>query len=207
MDQEILKNLNKKAIKIVPTKQMQGQLRSTLFLVPKKDTDHRTVIYLKKLNQPIRCKHLKMEGLFLLEKILEEGDYICKIDLTDAYFIYAHQDSQKFVRFSSKDHIYEFGPMFRPGPSTMDFNKSNENSNISLLRKLTIRLIFLDDTMIMASSVEEMTPARDILIQLLQGLGFLINVNCKSVLELCQTLQFLGVEINFKEMTLFLPQD
>ena len=45
----------------------------------------------------------------------------------------------------------------------------------------------------MAFSVEEMTQARDILIQLLQGLGSLINVN-ESVLQPCQILQFLGVE-------------
>ena len=45
----------------------------------------------------------------------------------------------------------------------------------------------------MAFSVEEMTQARDILIQLLQDLGSLINVD-KSVLQPCHTLQFLGVE-------------
>ena len=64
VNQQILEILNKKAISIVPTKHVQGQFLSTLFLVLKKDTDHQTVINLEKLNQRIRYEHLKTEGLF-----------------------------------------------------------------------------------------------------------------------------------------------
>ena len=58
----------------------------------------------------------------------------------------------------------------------------------------------------MAALVEELTLAQDSLIYLFQNLGFLINIK-KSVLEPCQTMQFLGVEIYSIDMTIFLPQD
>ena len=57
----------------------------------------------------------------------------------------------------------------------------------------------------MASTKKELIQARDTLIFLLQTLGFLVNKN-KSVLHQYQILQFLGMEINSKEMSASLPQ-
>ena len=75
------------------------------------------------------------------------------------------------------------------------------------MRKLNVRLIiFLDYILLMAASVEELTLARDTIIYLLQNLGFLINIK-KSVLQPCQTIQFLGMEINSIDMTVTLPQE
>ena len=67
-------------------------------------------------------------------------------------------------------------------------------------------IIFLDDILLMAASKEELTFARGTLIYLLQNLGFLIN-HKKSVLEPCQNIQFLGMEVNSIEMTLTLPRE
>ena len=84
MDQEILNMLEKGAIKSVfPVK---NQFLSSLFLVGKKDGGHRPVINLKHLNSFIPYEHFKMEGLFLLKEMLKHEDYMCKLDLKDAYF-------------------------------------------------------------------------------------------------------------------------
>ena len=56
----------------------------------------------------------------------------------------------------------------------------------------------------MAALVEELTLAQDTLIYLLQNLGFLINIK-KSALQPCQTIQFLGMEINSIDMTITIP--
>ena len=77
--------------------------------------------------------------------------------------------------------------------------------NFSVMRKLNVRLIFLEYVLIMASK-NELIQARGTLIFPLQTLGFLININ-KSVLHPRQILQFLGLEINFKEMSVSLPQE
>ena len=77
---------------------------------------------------------------------------------------------------------------------------------ISLLRKLYVRLvIFLDNILLMASSKEELALARGTL-KHLQNLALLINRK-KTVLEPCQNIQFLGMEVNSIEMTLLLPQE
>ena len=66
-------------------------------------------------------------------------------------------------------------------------------------------IIFLDNTSIMASTKKQFIQESGHF-NILQTLGFWINKN-RSVLHLCQILQFLGVEINSKEMRVSLPQE
>jgi len=84
VEKEIKEMLEKGAIRTV--KQTKGQFASSLFLVPKKDKGQRPVINLKKLNLSIPYEHFKMEGLFTLKELLQENDFLCKMDLKDAYF-------------------------------------------------------------------------------------------------------------------------
>ena len=102
----------------------------------------------------------------------------------------------KFVSFKRKDLIYQFLCLcFGLGPTPRIFTKLLKVT-ISLRRKLNVWLIiFLDDILLMAASVKELTLARDTRIYLVQNLGFLINIK-KFVLQPCQTIQFLGMKIN-----------
>ena len=65
---------------------MFQEFLSNLFLIDKSDGGKRPVINLSSLNSFILYQHFKIEGLYLLKDLLQEGDYMCKIDLTDAYF-------------------------------------------------------------------------------------------------------------------------
>ena len=82
--------------------------------------------------------------------------------------------SQKFVSFKWKDLIYQFLCLwFGLAPAPRKFTKLP----ISLERKLNIRLIiFLDDILLMAASVEELTLVRDTLIYLLQRLESSVSI-------------------------------
>lgn len=74
------KILQTRAIK--PVQSSINRFLSSVFVIPKKNSGHRPVINLKKLNCHIPYFFFfKMEGLFLLKE-----DYMCKIDLKDAYF-------------------------------------------------------------------------------------------------------------------------
>ena len=78
--------------------------------------------------------------------------------------------------------------------------------SILVLWKLNVRpIIFLDNTSIMASTKKQFIQESGHF-NILQTLDFWINKN-RSVLHLCQILQFLGVEINSKEMRVSLPQE
>ena len=66
-------------------------------------------------------------------------------------------------------------------------------------------IIFLDDLLIFGNTMEEILVARDSIIFLLQHLSFVINFK-KCVLEPTQEIEFLGVIVNSKTMTLSLTQ-
>ena len=86
----------------------KDQFVSHLFLVSKDGGQH-PVIHLKELNTFIPYKHFKMEGLHLLKEILERGDYLCKLNLKDAYFcVPLNKQSRKCVRFEWEGFLYEF---------------------------------------------------------------------------------------------------
>ena len=83
MDLELREMLRKGVIK--RTQPAQGEFLSK-FLVEKKDGGYRPVINLRMLNQFISFLHFKMEGLSQLKHIIQEGDWMCKLDLKDEYF-------------------------------------------------------------------------------------------------------------------------
>ena len=178
VDKEIIEMLKKGAIEEVSP--IPDQYLSTIFLVSKKDSGHRPVLNLKNLNKHIPYVHFKMEGLFLVKELLQPGDYMCKLDLKDAYFsVPLEQGSQKYIRFQWRQKLYQFLCLcFGLGPAPRNFTKLMKIP-IALMRKLNIRLIvFLDDILIMASSMEEAVITRDTDIFTAE---FRIHNQCKEI--------------------------
>ena len=206
IQEEIEAMLKKGAIHEVS--HVNKEFLSNLFLVSKKEGGYRPVINLKHLNSFVPYQHFKMEGLHLLKEMLQQGDYMCKIDLKDAYFmIPINQESRKFLRFLWQGSLYEFLCLcFGLGPAPLIFTKIMKVP-IAFLRRLNVQvIIYLDDMLLMARSKEELIQNRDTLIYLLQHLGFVINKK-KSSLSPSQTIEFLGLEINSMLMSLSLPQE
>ena len=209
VDQEVQDMLKEGAIVVLDPK--EDQFLRSLFLVKKKDWGNRSVVSLKDLNSNIPYQHLKMEGLLLLKEMLLLGGKICKIYLKDAYF--AIPQSVKFRksvipgRFQRKGILYEFCCLcFGLSRVLLVFTKLLKVP-ISLLRKLNVRIIiYLDDILLMASSLEDLMMAINTLIFILQHLGFLINIR-KFYLEPRSTLEFLRLIVDSEEMTLSLPKE
>ena len=85
---------------IVRSQPAQGEFLSNLFFMGKKDGGYCPVINLKMLSQFIPFLHFKMEGLSQLKHIIQEGDWMFKLDLKDAYFsVPLDRNSRKFLRF------------------------------------------------------------------------------------------------------------
>ena len=181
VNQEIESMVQKGAIQKVP--HVSGEFLSNLFLVDKLDGGKRPEINLKNLNLFILYQHFKMEGLHLLRDLLQEGDYMCKIDLRNAYFIKPiNQKYRKYLKFKWEGTLYEFLCLcLGLCPAPLIFIEITKVP-ISLLRRPNIRLIvYLDDMLIMVRSVQELIFHRDNVIYLLQNLGFVLNLK-KSVL-------------------------
>ena len=110
---------------IQQTEHQAGEFLSNTFLVGKRDEGNWPVVNLRYLNQFIPYQHFKMEALFCLPELLQEGDYMCKLDLKDAYFSAPlHQSSRNYVRFSWSGNLYEFLCLsFSLGPAPRIFTK------------------------------------------------------------------------------------
>ena len=78
---------------------------------------------------------------------------------------------------------------------------------IAFLRSMGIRLlIFLNNILIMADSPERAAEHTEIVIRVLDSLGFVIKKK-KSILKLTQTIPFLGFIVNSIKMLLLLPEE
>ena len=67
-------------------------------------------------------------------------------------------------------------------------------------------VVYMDDTLIMATAVKMLREHLHMMLSLLENLGFIINSN-KSILTLIQEIEFLGMVVNSQMMNLKLPEE
>ena len=168
----------------------------------------RPIINLKQLNTHMPYRHFKMEGMKDVIDLLNQGDYMIKIDLKDAYWhIPIHPSSQKYLRFQWKEKLYEMLVLaFGVGPGPRIFTKLLKVP-LTILRRLMIEIVaYLDDLLIIEKTMEGAIRARDTVLFLLRRLSFTINWE-KSVLQPTQEVEFLGMMINSARMEIWLPTE
>ena len=67
------------------------------------------VINLRPLNAFIQKQHFKMEGTGMLRDLLQASDWMCSIDLKDAYLsVSISQEHRRYLRFTWMETMYEF---------------------------------------------------------------------------------------------------
>ena len=72
-----------------------------MFVVREKDKV-RPILNCQRINQFIQCQHFKMESVPILRDLIEAGDWMCKIDLKDAYtMVPIHPESRQYLFFPS----------------------------------------------------------------------------------------------------------
>ena len=165
--------LRKGAIQQV--KSEPAEFLRNLVLVNKKDEGHLLVINLKCLNNFITYELFKMEEMHLIKDLLQKHDFLIKIDLKDAYFgIALDESSRKYIRFQWEENLYKFLCLCSGlCPVPLIFAKLLKIS-IAFLRRINVRIILLDGMLVMVQTLNEISQAKETLIFLLQNLGFLL---------------------------------
>lgn len=147
-----------------------------------------------------------MEGIPALREIMEKNDYICKLDLKDAYVVVGlHPQSRKYLTFMNQGVVYQYKTLaFGMSVSPRVFSKMMRFA-VEQLRKEGIRFVYyLDDVCLLAKTKEEMSQVSSRVINHLTSLGFLINQE-KSILTPLHKQEFLGFVFNSVKMEITVP--
>ena len=180
---------------------------SPIFVILKPDGKVRLILNLKKLNTYVEKLHFKIEDWRAVCNSLRSNDYMCKVDLKDAYLsIPVSEYTSRFFcfKFGEKYYAYQALP-FGFSQSPYIFTKVLKIA-LTQLRTMGIKIIaYLDDLLIIHSNPHSCREAADVTISLLSNLGFTINM-VKSVLTPTRVIEYLGLIFDTCKMSISLPE-
>ena len=168
-----------------------------MFVVPKASGGWRPIIDLSELNGYVKTTVFKMETVQSVLLAIRQGDWMCSIDLRDAYLqVPVHPNSRKFLRFTSSKGVFQFKTLCF-GLSTAPQVFTRVMAPVSkILHQWGVRLLrYLDDWLILADSEAKCQRARDLVLQLCTELGIQVNLE-KSNPTPSQQIEYLGMELN-----------
>lgn len=164
------------------------------------------MLNLQNLNDYIKHLPISLEGINLVKGLIQRKDYMVSIDLKDAYYhIPLHPDVQKYFVFDFNYERYCFQCLpFSLTTSLWTF-KTVLQPIIELIRSIGIRIVVhCNDMLIMSRTMSEAERHGDIVINLLETHGFIINEN-KSQLTPTRSIEYLRLIINSTTMMFSAP--
>ena len=199
--QEIEKLLEKGVL--VEVEHEENEYISNIFLREKKEQGKfRMILNLKKLNRDVEHEHFKMDTLQAALGLVTYNCWFISLDFSDAYYSLAvHPQHRKYLRFQFEGKLYEFTCVangLRAGPRL--FTKVLKVPLAYLREQKGISISgYLDDTVIISSSPQEVLKAGQDASDLFQDLGYMVSAE-KSVLTPTQVIEYLGFKIDSRTM-------
>ena len=207
IDQEIHSLLKKGVVR--KSEHEVGEFVSPTFITEKADGGFRFILNLKKLNQNIEKVKFKMQTLASILCMIRPNMYLAKLDIKDAYYsVPIHSSSQKLLKFKHRNELYQFTALpngYTEGPRK--FTKIMKPP-LALLRRIHSVLVadYIDDLITMAIKKEKCLANIDLIVGLLDKLGFIIHPE-KSIFEPSQVMEFLGFVIDTVNMVVCLTEE
>lgn len=180
---------------------------SRVFVAAKASGAWRPIIDLSRLNLHVQFTKFHMETPQSVLRSIRTGDWMVSVDLRDAYLqVPMHPESRRYLRFMSSTGIFQFKVLCF-GLTTAPQVFTRVMAPVSAwMHRLGFRMVrYLDDWLIMGSSLEEVIRARDALINLCKSLNIKINLE-KSNLIPAQSVTYLGMQINSQISRVFPTQ-
>ena len=133
-------------------KPQEEKFTSTLFLVQKENGDYRPVISpFRAQNRFLGKESFKIEGMQVVKSLIQQGDFMMKLDLKDTYCkLSIHPSRRKYTRFIYQDRAYEFQCLpFGLSSTPREFPKILKPV-LAVLRSMGIWVeIYIDDYMLL----------------------------------------------------------
>lgn len=181
---------------------------SILFLVPKSSGGWHGVLKLRHLNLYISYRRFKMSSLWSILDCVRPGDLLQSIDLKEAYLhVPVHPGHRSYLRFTFANRHYQYRAMpFGLSSAPRTFTKVL-GAVIAVLRAVSVRLMaYLDDILILLSSIDQAHRDSWLVIHTLQHHGFTLNVE-KSHLIPTTSILHLGTVIDSIQGLVFLSPE
>lgn len=199
------KLLLKGAIYEVP---LQPCLLSRIFQVPKSDGSYRLVMDLTELNKSIMSPSFAMTNQRTLRKIMACPAWMASLDIKDAFLhIPMRQNLHKYLALTCNGRLYFFKTLpfgLTTSPRTFTFVMKHP---MALLHSVGINaIVYIDDLLIWADSIDQVRTSVAKAIKLLTDLGFLLNWQKSSPIP-STTLKWLGLLWNSAEGTVMVPTE
>lgn len=199
--------LRKGAVKLLSVEQAsRTKCWIPVFTVPKRDSnDFRFITDLRVVNDSFRVPHFQQDTWATVREVLQDKQfkYGVKLDLKDMFHhIRMHPHSSRWMRFMVDDTAYEVVAMpFGLKSSPYWCHRLSKVVQLKLKEILTnnVRVVwYVDDILLVSTSVSECLKAVTQTISLLTELGLKVNFK-KSVLTPSVQLEYLGQLIDLKE--------
>ncbi|CAG8488221.1 15826_t:CDS:1 [Dentiscutata erythropus] len=172
----------------------------------KKNGNYRLVPNLRNLNDYVRRMPFTMDEM-KVEELIQQNDFMVSVDLEEAFYhIPLHPEAQKYFVFDFDYQRYCFQCLpFSLTTSSWIF-KTVLQPIIDMIRSNRIKIVVhCDDMLIMSRNRREAERHRDIVIDLLETHGFIINES-KSQLTPTRSIEYLGRVINSNQMIFSAPE-
>ena len=160
--------------------------------------------------EPVHEGHPLQDGelRYMMKDILRKGNWMASIDLKDAYLSVAvWEGHRRYFHFMWQDTIYEFQPLpFGLHSTPRGFTKLLKPVLAQLRQKGACVIMYLDDTLVMTQSRDELERQLGQTTSLLERLGFVINRK-KYQLQPTLTIQFLGFLVDSQKMPIRLTEE
>ncbi|XP_037298475.1 uncharacterized protein LOC119190519 [Manduca sexta] len=195
-------------LKVLEPAPLTPSFISPLFIIPKSNGKSRTIFNLKALNQYMKPRHFHLFHHHQVPNFLQHGDWIVKLDLSQAYYHLPVKDRhRRFLRISYQGQLLQMTCLPYGLAAAPRIFASVTNWTAEILRKKGLRLVvYLDDYLIVHQDRNTLTAQVEIAIQFLTSLGWCINME-KSVTTPTRVIDFLGVTWDTKFNTKFLPSE
>jgi len=164
---------------------------SCLFLVLKQDGTARPIFNLKRLNNFLSVKRFRLVSHFRVPSFLQRGDYLVKIDLSQAYcHVPVRSSHHRFLSLAYRGVVYEIVCLPFGLASAPQIFASLTNWIAEHLRKLGFRIIvYLDDFLLVHQDPDVLATQTGRTLACLEFLGWKVNYT-KSILSPMYGVQF-----------------
>jgi hypothetical protein len=203
---EIAELIKKDVIEIAPDP--SNCTISPMFTVPKRDsTDRRPILNLKWINTFIEQRRFKTTTIKDAKAAVQPGDYMTKLDLSDAFFqIAVNSNFRKFLAFQWNGNTYQYKTLPFGLTSSPRILSETLQPIVQEMHRRGHRLIkYVDDWLLLGKTYKATAKATSDLISLFKELGVIWSPK-KSVNIPTLTIEYLGYELDSVSMMCTTPQ-